>query len=314
MPFVNLVGYRPSPRYDALAWDRARFEEGPDGPTPPAGAGADLGTQVLNPLDADPAKPQARNFTILNASAPPRWYRVIFFRQGEAGVEDASGWDYYAPGAEGYPNTVELVSQSSVAELVDLTLEQQDALRAIAISDVEQFTGQVFQPRTGTQIEDGTNGEELHVTERIASLTAVQVKGTSLALTDLEIAPDGDRLYFKAPVGPSYYLSAMASASDDAVDSRTFRAGPGTVILTGVFGWEECPEPVVQAIRIQMETQARADASQLATVVSQARRLGLQSISQGNLRAQVGNPALVAPEAARLLGPYVWHGRGGVLL
>lgn len=318
MAFLNLKGYRPSPRYDALPWDRVRVEEAPDSPAEPVGAGADLGVIVLNPLDADPEHPAARNFTIENASAPPRWYRLVFFRNAAPGVEDPSDWDYYSGLSEGYPGTLDLVAQSSVAELIGLTLEQQDALREIAISDVEQFTGQRFLPRVGTLVEDGTGGDELPVSEHIVELTAISVKGTSVDLLDFDVAPDGDRVYFKNPVGAGggYYgrtLGALMMESD-ALDSRTFRSGPGTVTLTGTFGWPTAPEPVVQALRIQMETQARADASALSPIVSQARRLGLQSISQGNLRAQVGNPALVAPEAARLLADYVWTGRGGYLL
>jgi hypothetical protein len=97
-------------------------------------------------------------------------------------------------------------------------------------------------------------------------------------------------------------------------DSRTFRVGAGAIVLTGVFGWSETPATVEQAIRLEMEAQAQADANRLSGVVAGARRLGLTDIAQGNLRVSLGDPSEVTPRTARLLAGYVWTGEAGRLV
>jgi hypothetical protein len=207
-----------------------------------------------------------------------------------------------------YPTTAELVAASNVAELTDLTEPQQDALRVVAIHNIERYAGQKFEPFAGTMKLDGSGGGELWPERRVEELTAISVTGTAIDLTDVVVSPDGDRL-FLAPLSTDYAVQAMR---EEAYDSRTFRAGAGTVVVTGTFGWSEVPAPVIQAIRIEMEEQAQADASAIAGPVASWRRLGLRDISQGNLRASLGDPSLISPRAAALLQPdYVWQGPAG---
>ncbi len=177
----------------------------------------------------------------------------------------------------------------------------------MAISAVERFTGQRFVARAGDLVVDGSGGGEIFMPERVESLTDIVVKGTSIDLTDVVVGERGDRLHF-VPLNQSYAVQAMREVS---YDSRTFRAGAGTIILTGTFGWSVCPAPVVQALRLEMEAQAQADASALSGVVGSARRLGLRDLAQGNLRITVGDPSEISPQAGRLLVPYVWLGAGG---
>lgn len=213
-------------------------------------------------------------------------------------------------GFAGYPTTGELVAASSVSELLVLSGPQQDALRDVAIADIERFCGQQFTTYVGDLVVDGGGGREVFPPKRVEVLTAIVVKGTSIDLTDVVVSERGDRIHF-LPLSTDYAVMAMR---ETAYDSRTFRSGSGTVILTGTFGWSVVPAPVVQAIRIEMEQQALADASPLSGIVGSSRRLGLRNISQGNLRAEVGDPSVVSPQAARLLDPaYVWLGPGGYL-
>lgn len=209
-----------------------------------------------------------------------------------------------------YPPTADLVAASNVAELVNLTAPQQDALRAVAINTIERYCGQKFEPFAGSMTVDGSGGGELWLERRAEELTDVQVYGSAIDMTDVELSERGDRIVL-APVSGNYAVQAMR---ENAYDTRTFRAGANTVVLTGTFGWTVVPDAVFQAIRIEMEEQAVADASALAGPVAAWRRLGLRDISQGNLRAQLGDPSLLSPRAAALLtDDYVWQGPAGLV-
>lgn len=208
-----------------------------------------------------------------------------------------------------YPDTAALVDASDVPELLARSEAQQDADRALAILTVENYTGQRFLPREGELVIDGSGARELYLPERAETLTDVVVKGTSIDLTDVILSAKGDRLHF-LPWSTGYAVTAMR---ETAYDSRTFRAGSGTVILTGTFGWSLVPDQVVQAIRAEMEAEALARTGPLAGIIGQARRLGMSSIAQGNLRATVGDPSEISPEAAKWLSDFVWWGPGGHL-
>lgn len=214
-----------------------------------------------------------------------------------------------AEGFPGYPSTADLVADSEVTELTSLSAVEQDALREMAIQAVERFCGQSFTLYEGSLTVDGSGARELFAPRRIETLTDLEVKGTSIDLTDVLVSPEGDRLHFEQ-YATSYAVAAMR---EHWHDTRTFRAGSGTVILTGTFGWSVVPQAVVLAIRIEMEDQAQADANKLAGTVAAFRRLGLRNIAQGNLRADIGNPSDLSPRSAKLLAKYVWTGPGGYL-
>lgn len=72
---ITLEGFRPSPRYDELAWTEAQLEEG----TTVSGPWTLLETFTLDPVDADPTQPATRNFTTeLASDTVGLWYRVTF--------------------------------------------------------------------------------------------------------------------------------------------------------------------------------------------------------------------------------------------
>lgn len=208
-----------------------------------------------------------------------------------------------------YPTRSALVAASSVEELTSLTLEQQDALRTVAIAGVEFFTGQRFEPEIGQERIDGHGGDELYLPRRVEVLTGVTVAGASIALGDVVLGPNGDRLHFRRDAGLGYYEQAMASLH--GADTRTFRSGPGTILVSGTFGWSECPAAVEQAIRLDMEEQAQADASKLAGITASARRMGLRELTQGNLRLSIGVAGGMSLRIQELLVPLQWKGPQG---
>lgn len=208
-----------------------------------------------------------------------------------------------------YPTTAELVAASAVEELTGLTVPQQAGLRDLAIVAVEAYTGQKFEPLVGTIRVDGPGGRELYLPRRVEAISGITAGGTDLDLSEVELSDDGDRLSW-APLVTDYATRAMRE--DGYADSRTFRRGANAVRITGTFGWSVVPAAVVQAIRLDMEDQALADASGLAGPVASARRLGLRDVSQGNLRMSLGGHAGgVSGRVQRLLSRYVWHGAAG---
>jgi hypothetical protein len=76
---VSLADFTPVPRYDGVPFTQARIEES----STKTGAYASLGTFTLAPVDADPANPLPRSFTVENATLENGWYKVVFL--------DASG-------------------------------------------------------------------------------------------------------------------------------------------------------------------------------------------------------------------------------
>jgi len=71
---VSLEDFRPAPRYDSLPWTEVQIQEG----TASVGPWVTLETQVLSPVDPDPANPLYRNFTTAIGTAAELWYRIIF--------------------------------------------------------------------------------------------------------------------------------------------------------------------------------------------------------------------------------------------
>lgn len=207
-----------------------------------------------------------------------------------------------------YPTATELAEGSEVLAGVPET--RLDALRRLAIRKIEVFTGQKFEPSTVDLIEDGPGGGVLYPSKRVELLTGVLVKGTDMDLTDIELDPSGMRITLR-PMSTSYAVRAM---QETAYDTRTFRSGAGTVVLTGTFGWTIPPAEVTDALRGEMESEQLAKGSALAPTVAAYRRLGLTDIAQGNLRASIGDPSLVTPETAMLLADLVWTGAGGFLV
>lgn len=214
-----------------------------------------------------------------------------------------------------YPTTAELVAASSVAELTSLTSTEQDSLRAIAISDIEQFTGQHFDPRPGTRLLDSDGTKELYLEERLAEIDSLVVSKSALDATGVVLSDRRDRLHLKAELGQLGY--AARALMDLSGDSYAFTPGFGTVQITGTWGWleSEFPEVIGEAIRFDMEDLARAQDGSTVAAVADYQRLGVRSASQGDVsfsfRDNGYGPALVSERVKALLVGYIWPGAAG---
>jgi hypothetical protein len=218
------------------------------------------------------------------------------------------------PGPDGYPTREELVDGSTVPELAALTEPQQDALRAAAITAVEQFTGQSFVPdgTVGSPVThqvDGDGRDELWLPKRLETLVSLTVKGNDLDASDIDISEDRNRI----SLNPDAIMGTWATRALREDRRPTFPSGLNTVAITGAWGWEETPEGVVDALRIDMEDAALASAASLGGTIRAFRKLGVKAIDQGGLRVDLSGAALaLSSEAMAKLEDYVWHPKGVV--
>jgi hypothetical protein len=206
-----------------------------------------------------------------------------------------------------YPDREDVVAASTVDELTGLTTDQQDALYYAAISAIEDFTGQSFTEFTGARTITGAGGTEQYLDRRLQSVTAWTLDGVELDLTALAISEGGDRIYVPTPV-PSY---GVLTPEPWGEAPRRLR---GDLEITGVWGWSDPPEAVVEALRLDMEDTALAEAHALSASVHAARKLGIDTIRQGNLDVALRDVPTLSPRVTRLLEPYVWLGAGGHLV
>lgn len=217
-----------------------------------------------------------------------------------------------------YPTTAELVAASTVSELTGLTEAQQDALRQEAIDVIEGVCHQDFL-QEGTKAEpvarviDGPGARELYLPKRLVELTALEVPGGALTITDVTLSEDHARLH----VTPESDGSTWATRAVAEMTGRTepvFPDGPGTVTVTGVWGWEEVPSAIATAIRLDMEDRALANQHALAESVRSSRALGVSGIDQGGLSVQLrAREPGVSARVRRVLrtgndgAGYIWH-------
>jgi hypothetical protein len=208
-----------------------------------------------------------------------------------------------------YPDLEDLVSASGVPELTGASDADAEAMRLAAILAVEEFTGQSFESWEGTiNVAAGKSGT-LFLPRRLESITAIAGAG-AIAVADVTIADTFDRLTL---ADWRWNSTAYERAMRKGFGEESVEWGD-SVAITGVWGWDECPEQVVLAIRYDMEDTARADMNDLSATVAAYRKLGLRDASQGNLRINIGVPSVLSPRASRLLTGLVWSGAGGFLV
>lgn len=221
-----------------------------------------------------------------------------------------------------YPTTAELIAGSTVTELTGLTADQQDALRQEAIDAIEGFCHQSFEPE-GTEAEpvtrtiDGTGSRVLYLPQRLVSLTGLSVAGGGF--TDADVALSDRRDHLRIPQesdGSTWATRAVAEITGSR--EALFPAGPGTVEVTGIWGWAdaEYPEQVTTALRWDMEDRALANAHALADTARSARALGIGSVDQGGLSLSLDRAEPeVSSRVKRALrgGQLVWSPVAGAL-
>lgn len=223
-----------------------------------------------------------------------------------------------------YPSTAELVAASTVTEFTGLTEAQQDALRQEAIDVIEGVCRQGFE-QEGSEAEpveriiDGPGSRELYLPKRLIELSTLEVPGGGLTASDVVLSEAGDRLH----VAPESSGSSWATRAVAEMTGRTdpvFPDGPGSVTVTGVWGWAEVPSAIVTAIRLDMEDRAMANQHALAESVRSTRALGVSGIDQGGLSVSLrAREPGVSARVRRVLrtgndgAGYIWHAwTGGV--
>jgi hypothetical protein len=209
-----------------------------------------------------------------------------------------------------YPTAAELVDESEVTALQDLTTEAAEDLWRAAIRAVEGFCGQSFESVDETRLLSGTGSDVLYLPRRLESLTTLEVLGTSLDLTSVTMSDARDRLV----VTPASFGNYAVRAMRDYDDPRLFPYGNDNVTITGTWGWTAPPDEVRLALRLDLEDNALADSHALSETIRAARKLGLTEISQGNLRASLSSSYGLSERVQTLLADHVWYGGVGSLV
>jgi hypothetical protein len=212
----------------------------------------------------------------------------------------------------GYPTAAELVADSAVPELTGAAAPDQEALRTAAIVAVETYCGQSFESEVATYTVDGSGDGVLYLPRRLDALTGLAVNDEPWAVGDVVLSDDHTRLLFALTGGSAYSRAMLAVQGID--QTRVWPSRRGAVALTGTWGWDTVPQAVTDALRIDMEDTARADANDLASSVAASRKLGLTGLRQGNLSLSIGEVGGLSPRAIRLLSSdLIWRGPIGGL-
>lgn len=206
-----------------------------------------------------------------------------------------------------YPDVDTLVDGSSVTELSDLSDDERDEVRTMAILAVESFCNQSFDEEIATErTVDGSGSRRLILPKRLSSLDTLTVYGGSLVATEVALTEKRDQLIVSPDAFPGNWYSQ--AIRDDR--KPVFPLGSNTVTIEGTWGWadDEFPNPVAIAIRKDMEEQAYALTNPISTTTRAFTKLGMTSISEGPLDVRLDRQHIgMSRQVAMLLEPYVWH-------
>jgi hypothetical protein len=142
---ITFENYRPTPRYDSIAWTEVRVYEAATADA----ADVDwtlIDTITLTPVDADPSDPAARDITTEDASDTEElWYRLVFV--------DATG-DTLAPTVP-VQNVDSPTAYATVDELARIlkirvpTVEQVEAMERVLLAAAGEIDAEVDLPSGG---------------------------------------------------------------------------------------------------------------------------------------------------------------------
>lgn len=253
------------------------------------------------------------------ASFPEGWYRVVWDdgqpspRWGNEDLRVYPASAQIAPPAAGYPAVGDVIAQvtgEARAYLDGLDPAQQDSLYAIALQDIESYTGQTFG---GLSVETiallGSGSDTLNLPKRLDSAQAVWIDDAPLDVTEYVVEdPMNGVLRLTRPPGSNYYERAMR----DLLGPPT-ALWRGSVRVEGTWGWAAVPQAVLTSIRLTLEDVALAEGNELAAAIRAYERLGVKSIRQGPLSIDLAGSAPVSDRVARHLSGYVWITSVGVL-
>lgn len=145
---VSFENYRPTPRYDSIAWTEVRIEEA----VTSVGPWTLIDTQPLTPVDADPSQPMLRSFTTENGTDTELWYRLVF--------ADATG-DILGPTfpVQNVPSRAPYATVDELAALLRVRVsDRSDALQRVletAAYEIDQELGRIlpFSPPPALVVE-----------------------------------------------------------------------------------------------------------------------------------------------------------------
>lgn len=204
-----------------------------------------------------------------------------------------------------YPNTAALVTASSVEALTSLNSTQQGALRDAAIAAVERFARQSFATAAEETVEvDGNGLTTIYLPKRLADFTGIEISGSAVDAEAYKLNMARNRLSIRED--GSWGTWADRAAADFDSWNRDFPIGSSNIAITGTWGWTDAEytaelAAVTTAIRYAMEDLARLEANELTEVVRTARSLGLASVSQGDLSADLSRREPDLPQRAKRL-------------
>jgi hypothetical protein len=214
-----------------------------------------------------------------------------------------------------YPTAPELVAESNIPALTQLTPDQQQELYELSVSAIEEFCGQVFDfQQDATFLLDGPGSNVMYLPKRLERLDALYITNSALDVGDVTLSEKHDHLEVISGLGAGRNYYSWALLSFEVGVTFDFAYGLSNVQITGNWGWENFPTPVRTAIRTDMEDTALADTNLLNQTVRSYRKMGMRDISQGNLRAAVNFAPGLGDDVINMLQPYVWQGAIGVVV
>jgi hypothetical protein len=245
---VSFDGFTPPARFDDLAWQEVRIEEAPV----PSGPWTLIDTLTLDPVDDDPADPQARNLTTEQASdEPDLWYRLVFV--------DADGDTSLATSP--LQNSEPSVDGRALCTAEDLRAYLPEFFADVddgPLNESINAESDDFQAHTRREIRTENDApttrvfdiDWLIVEERelliddaaeISSVTIKDPTGTIVVSEPPFVDMPRNRQSFE-PITSLWFPGKLAAAAPLA---------PGqTVEITGVWGWPAVPSRVRRAVVI----------------------------------------------------------------
>lgn len=216
---VTLTEVRPSARFDGFPWVEAHIEEAvdSDGPWMP------IDTQVLSPVDADPADPATRNFTTNDAMLPAGWYRVVFVDAEDATQASASIYVSDAPTSPYFT----IAEARKIAPLSDETAYPDsdiESTRRAVEEALEHACRVAFVPRIETETHSGDGTGRLRLGRyKVRELVSAAHDDEPLDISAVRI--EGRTLYSSTgwPTGRAN-LEVVYQHGFDAPPSRIKRA------------------------------------------------------------------------------------------
>lgn len=241
---ITLENYTPIARYDETPWTHARIEEAAD---PDEGPWVALETIALDPVDADPSQPQARNLTTeLADDAYDLWYRIVFVDASTdesiptTPVQNGAPPNLYVT-ADELKALIGLQNESFGDDAIDLAVETASR----AIDAYKRKDGVGFYPTTQVRYYSPGRYDDQCPIDDLAVLTSLEVDGDG----------DGD-WETEWTEGVEFVLGPQNAAANgrpfnritlNPVNGSRFPGYLRGVKITGQFGWASTPVQVRQA-------------------------------------------------------------------